>query len=70
LIEAYNGSSNEPVIAFKSLVQQDAGRKPYEGGTIRDNRANYGHDPNLVILRLVRAFADGSLDFREIWIAS
>ena len=50
LIEAYNSSSNEPVIAAKSLVQQDAGRKPYECGTIRDNRANYGHDPDLFVL--------------------
>jgi len=63
---AYNSSSNEPVIAAKSLVQKNAGRKPYECGTIRDNRAYYGHDPDLFVLRLVGAFADGSLDFREI----
>ena len=66
LIEAYNSSSNEPVIAAKSLVQEDAGRKSDECGTIRDNRAHYGHDPDLLVLGLVRAFADGSLDFREI----
>jgi hypothetical protein len=66
LIEAHNSSSNEPVITVKILVQQDAGRKSCERGAIRDNRTNYGHDPDLFVLRLVRAFADGSLDFREI----
>ncbi len=65
MIEAYNSSSYEPVIAFESLIQQDACRKPYECGTIRDNSANYGHDPDLLVLRLVGALADGSLDFGE-----
>jgi hypothetical protein len=66
LIEAYNSSSYEPVIAVKSLVQKDAGTKPYERGPIRNDRTDYSHDPDLLVLRLVGTFADGRLDFREV----
>jgi hypothetical protein len=66
LIEAYDSGSNEPVIEAKILAQQDAGSKAYECGTIRDNGASYGQGPDLLVLRLVREFTDGSLDFREI----
>jgi hypothetical protein len=66
LIEAYYSGSNEPVIEAKILAQQDAGSKAYESRTIRDNGASYGQDPGLLVLRLVREFTDGSLDFREI----
>jgi hypothetical protein len=65
LMEAHNSSSDEPIIAIKSLIQQDAGRKSHERGTIGDNRTNYGHDPDLFVLRLVRASAYCCLDFRE-----
>ena len=65
LMEAHNSSSDEPVIAVKSPGQKEAGGKPYKASTIGDNGTNYGHDPDLLVLRLFSASAYCCLDLRE-----